>query len=70
MTTHYPLQKAWTCRIVGLSSAKLYRPKVNWFARGKEAVDALNAIIAKRARWRFLEMLCGVASKALTVSRV
>jgi len=53
MTTHHRLSKAKACRIVGLSRTVLYRPKVNWLERDKEVIDALNAIIAKRARWGF-----------------
>ena len=53
MTTHHHLSKARACRIVGLSRSVLYRPKVNWLERDKEVIDALNAIIAKRARWGF-----------------
>jgi putative transposase len=31
----------------------LYLRKLNWLERDKEVIDALNAIIAKRARWGF-----------------
>ena len=53
MTTDHRLSKAKACRIAGLSRTALYRPRVDWFARDKEVIDAINGVIAKRPRWGF-----------------
>ena len=50
MITDHRLSKAKACRIVGLSRTALYRPRVDWFAREKEAIDPINGVIAKRPR--------------------
>jgi putative transposase len=53
MITDHRLSKAKACRIVGLSRTALYQPRVDWFARDKEVIDAINGVIAKRPRWGF-----------------
>ena len=53
MITAHRLSKAKACRIVGLSRTALYRPRVDWLARDKEVIDAINGVIARRPRWGF-----------------
>lgn len=53
MITAHRLSKAKACRIVGLSRTALYRPRVDWLARDKEVIDAINGVITRRPRWGF-----------------
>lgn len=38
---------------MGLSRSALYKPKTDWAAKDAPVVDALNEIVAVRARWGF-----------------
>jgi len=42
MITAHRLSKAKACRILGLSRTALYRPRVDWLAKDKEVIDAIN----------------------------
>jgi putative transposase len=53
MVVDRQLSRSKACKLVGLSRPALYKPKTDWAAKDAPVVDALNAIVAVRARWRF-----------------
>ena len=53
MVQDHQISKAKACKIVGLSRSAFYKSTVDWAAKDAPVVDALNEIIAKRARWGF-----------------
>ncbi|WP_353239265.1 IS3 family transposase [Limnohabitans sp.] len=53
MVSDHQLSRSKACKLVGLSRSALYKPKTDWAAKDAPVVDALNAIVAVRARWGF-----------------
>jgi len=53
MVQDHQISKAKACKIVGFSRSAFYKSTVNWAAKDAPVIDALNEIIAKRARWGF-----------------
>ena len=49
----HQLSLSKACKLVGLSRSAFYKPKTDWAAKDAPVVDALNAIVAVRARWGF-----------------
>lgn len=49
-----PVQRA--CRVVRLSRAAYYRPRVSWTERDAAVIDALTALVAERGRWGFWKL--------------
>jgi hypothetical protein len=49
----HQISKAKACKIVGFSRSAFYKSTVDWAAKDAPVIDALNEIIAKRARWGF-----------------
>jgi len=50
---------------VGLSQSAFYQPKTNWAAKDAPVVDALDAILADRARWGFWRWFTRVLKASL-----
>jgi len=48
---HISLSKA--CQIAGFSRSALYKPTVDWPAKGAPVIAALNEMVSKRIRWGF-----------------
>ena len=53
MVQDHQISKAKACKIVGFSRSAFYKSTVDWAAKDAPVIDALNEIIAKRARWGF-----------------
>ncbi len=53
MVQGHQISKAKACKIVSISRSALYKSSVDWAAKDAPVIDALNEIIAKRARWGF-----------------
>jgi len=53
MVSDHQLSRSKACKLVGLSRSAFYKPKTDWAAKDAPVVDALNAIVAARARWGF-----------------
>ena len=53
MVSDHQLSRSKACKFVGLSRSAFYKPKTDWAAKDAPVVDALNAIVAARARWGF-----------------
>ncbi len=53
MVVDHQLSRSKACKLVGLSRSALYKPKTDWAAKDAPVVDALNEIVAVRARWGF-----------------
>lgn len=53
MVVDHQLSRSKACKLVGLSRSAFYKPKTDWAAKDAPVVDALNAIVAVRARWGF-----------------
>ena len=53
MVVDHQLSRSKACKLVGLSRSALYKPKTNWATKDAPVVDALNEIVAVRARWGF-----------------
>jgi putative transposase len=57
MVVDHQLSRSKACKFAGLSRPALYKPKTDWDAKDAPVVDALNAIVAVRARWGFWKCL-------------
>ncbi len=53
LVSEHRVSRARACRIANLSRSAFYKGKVDQAQRDAPVVDALNGIIAKRARWGF-----------------
>jgi len=53
MVSDHQLSLSKACKLAGLSRSVFYKPKTDWAAKDAPVVDALNAIVAVRARWVF-----------------
>ena len=53
MVQDHLISKTKACKIVGFSRSSSYKSTVDWAAKDTPLIDALNKIIAKRARWVF-----------------
>lgn len=53
MVQDHQISKTKACKIVGFSRSAFYKSTVDWAAKDAPVIDALNEMIAKRARWGF-----------------
>lgn len=53
MVSEHGLSRAKACRTVKLSRSAFYKPVVDRLSKDASVVDALNEIVAQRARWGF-----------------
>jgi len=53
MVVDHQLSLSKAFQLVGLSRSVLYKPKTDWAGKDAPVVDALNEIVAVRARWGF-----------------
>ena len=53
MVSEHGLSRAKACKTVKLSRSAFYKPTTDRLAKDAPVVDALNEIVAKRARWGF-----------------
>ncbi len=53
LVSEHRLSRTKACKIVGLSRSAYDKPRVDWVQKDAPVIEALNGVVAKRARWGF-----------------
>jgi putative transposase len=69
MVVDHQLSRSKACKLVGLSPSAFYKPKTDWTAKDAPVVDALNAIVAVRARRGFWKCFTRMRKNGLPWNR-